>query len=181
MNPLSQENPAVDPAVASGESAPPGTVASSQQPPLDLDELPPLREGAESGGGTPPRPVASIRVPPPDLDELPSTRQSTASSSTAPSIAERPYDPGPQRELARMGFGGCLLLILALVSVLPFVALEFSWAATAELQTLLQIIFGPLVTLVGTVAGFYFGSQAVQAGSESAPGAGNTTGRSSPP
>src|SRR5712691_6601138 len=63
-----------------------------------------------------------------------------------------------RRETARGRVAAALLLILAAISVAPFVALWLAWATVAELTALLQIIFGPVVALVGAVTGFYFGA-----------------------
>jgi len=41
-----------------------------------------------------------------------------------------------------------------------FLGLAFDWFSIAELDSLLTLVFGSLVGLVGAVTGFYFGGKA---------------------
>ncbi len=68
------------------------------------------------------------------------------------------FDPEPQRERMRGWIALTLLGMLALVLLLTFISM---WAGmnTEVLQTVLTIIFGPLVALVGAATGFYYGSR----------------------
>lgn len=69
-----------------------------------------------------------------------------------------PFDPEPQRERIRGWIALSLLGMLAIVLLLAFVSM---WAGmdTEVLQTVLTIIFGPLVALVSAATGFYYGSR----------------------
>jgi hypothetical protein len=69
-----------------------------------------------------------------------------------------PYDPEPQRERLRGWIALGLLGILAAVLLLTFISMWLGMEAEM-LQTVLTIIFGPLVTLVSAATGFYYGSR----------------------
>src|SRR3712207_1148881 len=78
------------------------------------------------------------------------------------SITQQPYSPERHRESARLWVAFWLLGILTLLVLATFVALWGAWATIAELDTILKIMFGPLITLVGTMAGFYFGAASAE-------------------
>ena len=73
-------------------------------------------------------------------------------------IPTAPYNPEPERERMRGWIALSLLAMLAVVLLLAFISM---WAGMkAEvLQTVLTIIFGPLVTLVSAATGFYYGTR----------------------
>lgn len=94
-----------------------------------------------------------------DLDEGPSTLDSSATP-----IVEL-YDPAKAQETTRGKIAIILLFILAFVIAFAFYFLERlplgpnTKDYAANLVTVLQIIFGPIVALVGTALGYYFGSK----------------------
>jgi hypothetical protein len=75
---------------------------------------------------------------------------------------EKPYDPAPEREQKRglialvlvFSLCGIIVLAFAFVFVMPG-----SSANIDALKSLLEIIFAPIVGLVGAVTGFYFGEK----------------------
>ena len=74
----------------------------------------------------------------------------------------KPYDPAPEREQKR----GLIALILVsalcgiIVLAFAYAALMPSSTATTEaLKSLLEIVFAPIVGLVGAVTGFYIGEK----------------------
>jgi hypothetical protein len=85
-----------------------------------------------------------------DLDEL---------SSKANLQAFPPYDPAEDREKARRLLAYALLALLALVVVALLFANFFDWSSLGETKDLAASILSPIVVLVGTALGFYFGGQ----------------------
>lgn len=84
----------------------------------------------------------------------------SASSDPSPEYAVEAYDPTERRENFR---GTIALGLIALMAVTVFVSLLLIWIhpdRSKELHDLLALVFGPLVALVGTATGYYFGSQA---------------------
>ncbi len=72
-----------------------------------------------------------------------------------------------KRESLRGTIAYALLGILAFVVVGSFVTLWFNWGTGEELDTLLTLLFAPLIGLVGAVTGFYYGERS---GAQSAGG-----------
>ncbi len=72
-----------------------------------------------------------------------------------------PYDPLRYHDATRSYIAYWLLAILTLLVIGGF-ALPF-WTTTAipfaNLKSVLDLVFGPIVALVSSVTGFYFGSQ----------------------
>jgi hypothetical protein len=98
-----------------------------------------------------------------------------------PAPTEEKYDPGKANDDARRNIAYALLALLILTVIFGLIAISFvngqdvdSGNATARaldskadaerLVTVLNIVFGPIVTLLGTATGFYFGSQAKREG-----------------
>lgn len=70
-------------------------------------------------------------------------------------VKESTYDPSRSRELVRYGVLAVLLLLVIAILVMGFkLATGFS-----EFKELLNIVFGPIVALVSTAVGFYFGER----------------------
>lgn len=82
----------------------------------------------------------------------------SASSDPSPGYALQQYDPTETRENFR---GTIALGLIALMALTVIVALVWRHPdRSKELHDLLALVFGPLVALVGTATGYYFGSQA---------------------
>ena len=84
----------------------------------------------------------------------------SASSDPSPVYDVKKYDPTKTRENFR---GAIALVLIALMAVTVAVSLALIWVhpdRSKDLHDLLALVFGPLVALVGTATGYYFGSQA---------------------
>ncbi len=75
---------------------------------------------------------------------------------------ERPYDPAREREKKRgviaVTLVSALCGIVAMAFVYVFVAL-LTGGSVELLKSVLEIIYAPIVGLVGAVTGFYFGER----------------------
>lgn len=104
------------------------------------------------------------RIDPPPVD----FGEALASASAAtPGI--RDYDPRPAQDRARSIITGALLGITATVVVGAFVMSSWALGRDASLEdnrktilAVLNVVFGPLIALLGSVIGFYFGSGSAQ-------------------
>jgi hypothetical protein len=63
------------------------------------------------------------------------------------------------RESMRGLIAAWLLALLSFLIVLPLVGLFAHWASIADLTKLLEILFTPIVGLVGAATGFYYGQR----------------------
>jgi hypothetical protein len=70
-----------------------------------------------------------------------------------------PYDPAKDREDARRRLAYGLLGLLTAVVVALLGASFADWISLAETKDLAAAILSPIVVLVGTALGFYFGGQ----------------------
>lgn len=101
-------------------------------------------------------------------------------------VTAQPYDPTPVMDHARKWIGYTLLALLTLIVGCGFLALfmingQPIDSSTSTIQasdakadgerliSLLNIVFGPVVTLLGSVTGFYFGTQSVRTAASAAP------------
>lgn len=79
----------------------------------------------------------------------------TATGSDKPHV--EPYDPEPVRDRYRGVIAFSLIGVLGFtVAVSLFLVYAAPWHVD-KLVTVLQIIFGPVTTLVGAATGYYFG------------------------
>ena len=86
----------------------------------------------------------------------------SASAEDTPPYSIRPYDPMKTRESIR---GWIALSLIAMLAVVVVASLALVWIhpdRSKELHELLSLVFGPLIALVGSATGYYFGSQASQ-------------------
>ena len=106
-----------------------------------------------------PEPSAEAGEQEETLDATISDPNVSAPSLTGPS--SKPYDPVEFRDHARKWITYWLLALLTIVFVGAFASLFFrDGKPTFEhLKSLLEILLGPLVTLVSAATGFYFGAQ----------------------
>lgn len=84
------------------------------------------------------------------------TRDSSEVKSTV--IEKSPFDPKEAREKVRSQIAILLIVLLFLTVFFSFCIFVYD-ADRAEVKDLLALIFTPLVGIVGTVLGFYFGSE----------------------
>lgn len=95
---------------------------------------------------------------------------SLGAPGTAPTaVVPQQYDPEPERDKARKNIAYALLAITATVVIGGFVLTTFSINPSGNLfvniramQAYMNIVFGPLIALLGSATGFYFGVNAGQ-------------------
>lgn len=99
----------------------------------------------------------------PELSVLPDD-ESQEANKDAPTIADlisAKSTPEETRETVRGRIAIALLTMLGFLLLAAFFSVWFGWATTADTETLLTILFTPVIGLVGAVTGFYYGSQTV--------------------
>jgi hypothetical protein len=116
------------------------------------------RAPGSDGGPPPPVPVDEV-----DLTQDPHEQKAAASPPPLPP-AEKKFDPEPAREKFR---GVFTLVLLGILCVLIVSSLATMWfrkstshdvASISDLLELLKVFVSPLIALVSTAIGFYFGS-----------------------
>lgn len=93
-----------------------------------------------------------------DSIDLDAGGKASASLASDDSVKLRDYDPEPVRDQVRGQIALYLIGILALMVAFSFLLLYAAPWHTDRLVTLLQILFGPVATLVGAATGYYFGA-----------------------
>ena len=86
----------------------------------------------------------------------------SASDEASPAYQTVPYDPAKARESIR---GWIALSLIAMLGAVLGASLLIIWVhpdRSKDLHDLLTLIFAPLIALVGSATGYYFGSQASQ-------------------
>jgi hypothetical protein len=73
--------------------------------------------------------------------------------------SDKPYDPGRDREFVRSWVAYGLLGLLIVIVLLSFIALWAHGITKDDLKEILTIFFGPIITLLGAVTGFYYGEK----------------------
>lgn len=92
-----------------------------------------------------------------DLSPLDLTTEPPTQNPTEPRAA--PYNPARHRESMRGWLAVILVGVVVLVIVFAGCALWHGKIEIADLQAFLQIVFTPLIALVGSVIGFYYGGK----------------------
>lgn len=70
-----------------------------------------------------------------------------------------PYDPEPKREWARAIIALTLIGLLIAIVMASFVTLWVHPDYLEQMRGLLELIFAPIIALVGSATGFYFGGK----------------------
>jgi hypothetical protein len=105
--------------------------------------------GSEGGGGVPAKTTAEI-----DLTDLPTV------SAYVP--GEKDYDPTKSREDTRTFLAVSFAVLLGIVVIGSGIILAL-WPDRVEVfEKYLTMVFAPLLGLVGTVSGFYFGEKSAE-------------------
>jgi len=107
-----------------------------------------------------------------DLDAQPVPPPPTTASgppSPPPGSFERPFDPNPARESVRGLIAQWLVLLLAGIVTAAFWFAAWRPDARDSLKDLLQVVLGPVVALVGSATGYYFGSERAAAATQQTP------------
>jgi len=72
---------------------------------------------------------------------------------------EKPYDPEPNRDKVRGYLAGGLVILLVAVIVAAWLTFIYTNETEADIKDLLGVILPPVVALVGSALGFYFGGK----------------------
>ena len=108
-----------------------------------------------------------------NLDEEPIPPQPPAvppaKPTLPPGVSAETWNPGEIRENVRGVIAKWLVLILAALVTIPFWFVAWRSDQSDEVLAILQVVLGPVVALVGSATGFYFGLER-SAVSQSAPG-----------
>lgn len=109
-------------------------------------------DGAAEGG------VTGDGSPPPTLEDLDLTAErDSANPRTLPGPEE--YNRTKSLDEMRGIIALVLLSTTGIVIGLSFLVLATTWVTMDDLKSLLTIVFGPLITLLATALGFYYGRQ----------------------
>jgi hypothetical protein len=79
-------------------------------------------------------------------------------------VKTEPYNHRKQQEIARRNIAYSLVLIVFCIIIFSFVYLcylplsEKTRAYVDNLVLILEVVFGPIITLTGTAIGYYFGA-----------------------
>lgn len=76
-----------------------------------------------------------------------------------PELQTEPYNHLKQQERVRGRIAEGLTILLAAIILLAFITLWCSGGSFDDLAKLMTIVFGPVVALVGTAIGYYFGGK----------------------
>ncbi len=104
----------------------------------------------------------------PDLDKRPILIEDfggASSGTPGDTFEERPYNPDVFRDVTRQTITLWLIGLFCTIVVLTFVALFARGASTgftnkdffSELKQILDVLVGPVITLLASAIGFYFG------------------------
>jgi hypothetical protein len=88
------------------------------------------------------------------------TRVPEADASVPDQSPSRPYDREQERDTVRGLLALLLVFLLIGVVLAAWVSLWFRLAPEPEIKDLLSVILPPVVALVGSAIGFYFGGKA---------------------
>lgn len=77
--------------------------------------------------------------------------------ATPPTL--EPFNLTKEQERVRGRIAEGLLMMLGILLLFAFVTLWVYGGTFADLEKLMTIIFAPLITLVGTATGYYFGNK----------------------
>lgn len=83
---------------------------------------------------------------------------------TKPAVGA-PFDPEPKRELMRGTLALLLIFLLAVEVGFGFLMIYLETNEThyvENMRSLMDVVFGATVTLVGTALGFYFGQRSAE-------------------
>lgn len=75
-----------------------------------------------------------------------------------------PFNIAKEQEKVRGTIAQALVVMLAIIILLAFISLWAYSASFADLEKLMTIIFGPVIALVGTAIGYYFGGKTANNG-----------------
>lgn len=88
----------------------------------------------------------------------------SASRLEAPPPTLEPFNLTREQEKVRGRIAEGLLMMLGVILLFSFLTLWAFGTNFGDLEKLMTIIFAPLITLVGTATGYYFGNKTSQSG-----------------
>ena len=91
--------------------------------------------------------------------ELDLTEDQIEEGSNYTAFDEKPYDPRPKEDNARLAIAVILVLSLAIILIYSLITVSCHPERLEAIDKFLQIILSPLVALVSAATGFYFGSK----------------------
>lgn len=109
-------------------------------------------ESVLSADSPPPGAVPGT-LPPEDIESV------LRDGDRDPQIKYEPYDPSRAREWTRVAVVAALVLLLAVIVIVPLIAIVWGGKSYDEMQGFLSLVFGSLSALVGSAVGFYFGER----------------------
>ena len=83
----------------------------------------------------------------------------SASQLEAAPPALEPFNLTKEQEKVRGRIAEGLLMMLGVIVLFAFLTLWAYGATFSDLEKLMTIVFGPVITLVGTATGYYFGNK----------------------
>lgn len=89
-----------------------------------------------------PVPEADVGVPPPPIG----------------GVKETSWTPAKSQEFVRSVLALSLVALLAGIIIVSFALVALKSVAVADMDTIMKIVFAPVIALVGSVVGFYFGA-----------------------
>jgi type IV secretory pathway VirB2 component (pilin) len=92
-----------------------------------------------------------------ELDALVSESSAVKLRPESPPV--RPFDLAREQEMIRGRIAWGLVVMLAVLILIAFGTLWFKADQFDQLEKLLTIIFAPVIALVGTATGYYFGGK----------------------
>lgn len=91
------------------------------------------------------------------------TAESASQLEASPPTLE-PFNLTREQEKVRGRIAEGLLMLLAVIVLFAFLTLWIYSTTFVDLEKLMTIIFAPVITLVGTATGYYFGNKTSQSG-----------------
>jgi hypothetical protein len=70
-----------------------------------------------------------------------------------------PYNPDEDREKVRKWIAVGLFFLLATIVIFALAAMGLKFVPKDDIKDVLTIFFSPIITLLGTVLGFYYGEK----------------------
>ena len=113
-----------------------------------------MTDGQENQAGE--RPTGNQAPPPYSIDL---TGEDTGPPERDLVPPTTPYNPERTREFMRGLLAFTLVGILGFLAIVALLSLWFSKATPDDLQTVLGVVFTPIVGLVGAATGFYYGGR----------------------
>jgi hypothetical protein len=83
-----------------------------------------------------------------------------------PGPAFEPFNIAKEQEKVRGVIAQALIVLLAVIILFAFISLWTFSSGFPDLEKLMTIVFGPVIALVGTAIGYYFGGKTTQNGQQ---------------